>query len=380
MPSRQRRLLTIGHSYCVALNRRLAHELARASGEAWHVTAVAPTFFRADLRAVRTQMEPGEASSLVTVGAQLTGHLPLFFYRPALRRVLAEGWDLVHAWEEPYVVAGGQIAWWCPRRTPIVFFTFQNITKRYPPPWSAIETMCRERCAGWLPAGETVAQVQIGRGWDEKPYRVLPPGVDTEMFRPEPGAGRAMRAELEWEETGAPVVGFLGRFVEEKGIHLLMSALDRISSPWRALFVGAGPLEPTVRRWAAGHGHRVRVLSDVSHDQVSRCLNAMDLLVAPSQTRPFWREQFGRMLIEAFACGVPVIASDSGEIPHVVGEAGMIVGERDEAGWQRALCELLESPQTRAELGERGLQRARHRYAWPVVARQHVDFFEELLA
>ena len=83
---------------------------------------------------------------------------------------------------------------------------------------------------------------------------------------------------------------------------------------------------------------------------------------------------------EGFACGVPVVGSDSGEIPHVLGDAGLVVGEADRAAWQRTLTEVLESPARRRELAARGLHRARDRFAWPVIARQHLDFFEEVLA
>jgi glycosyltransferase involved in cell wall biosynthesis len=106
----------------------------------------------------------------------------------------------------------------------------------------------------------------------------------------------------------------------------------------------------------------------------------MDVLCAPSRTTGRWREQFGRMLIEAFACGVPVVASDSGEIPYVVGDAGVVVTEADEDAWAAAVAELLESPKRRDELGARARDRARTRYAWPVVARQYVEFFDEVVA
>ena len=85
------------------------------------------------------------------------------------------------------------------------------------------------------------------------------------------------------------------------------------------------------------------------------------------------------MLIEAFACAVPVVGSDSGEIPYVIDNAGLVVGEADEAGWRCALEELLADPGRRQELGRRGLERADTCYAWPIVARQHLDFFTELL-
>ena len=151
-------------------------------------------------------------------------------------------------------------------------------------------------------------------------------------------------------------------------------------TPWRALFVGGGPLEADLRAWAARHGDRVRVVTNVPHDGVPAHLNAMDVLAAPSQTIPRWREQLGRMLIEAFSCGVAVVGSDSGEIPHVIGDAGLVVPEADEAAWADALGGLLESPARRAELAARGLARARAEFAWPVIARRHLAFFDELLS
>jgi glycosyltransferase involved in cell wall biosynthesis len=208
---------------------------------------------------------------------------------------------------------------------------------------------------------------------------LIPPGIDIDHFRPDPAAGAAVRRELGWDPECPPIVGFLGRFVPEKGLLLLMRVLDRLASPWRALFVGGGPMESVIRAWAAGHGDRVRVCANVEHNAVPRYLNAMELLCAPSQTTPRWREQFGRMLVEAFACGVPVIGSDSGEIPFVVGDAGLIVGEKEEEAWVAALESLLESPRRRSDLAARGLERARRLYAWPTIARRHLDFFDELL-
>jgi glycosyltransferase involved in cell wall biosynthesis len=104
----------------------------------------------------------------------------------------------------------------------------------------------------------------------------------------------------------------------------------------------------------------------------------MDVLAAPSQTTPRWREQFGRMLVEAFACGVPVVGSDSGEVPFVIADAGLVLPEHDEAAWSRGLAELLDNPARRAELAERGRGHAQQ-FAWPAVARKHLEFFESVL-
>lgn len=138
-------------------------------------------------------------------------------------------------------------------------------------------------------------------------------------------------------------------------------------------------MEATLRTWANRYPKQVQICTTVKHNDVPQYLNAMDILCAPSQTMPNWREQFGRMLVEAFACGVPVVGSDSGEIPYVIQDAGVVVSETDEQAWIQALSDLLESPSRRAELAERGLQRAHTVYAWSVIAKQYLEFFTEQL-
>jgi len=183
---------------------------------------------------------------------------------------------------------------------------------------------------------------------------------------------------LGWRDD-VPVIGFLGRLVPQKGVKFLTELLDRSSTPWRALIVGSGPLESALRVWARRYPGRVAIETAVRHDEVPRWLNAMDVLAAPSQTTAKWREQFGRMLIEAFACGIPVIASDSGEIPHVVGDAGLVIAEKDRAEWDRSLGRLLTDERLRRDLASRGRQRAVSVYDWAVVAQQHTRFFRLLI-
>jgi glycosyltransferase involved in cell wall biosynthesis len=378
----KRRLLTIGHSYAVRVNRRLAHEFSRIGKDDWEVTAVAPRHFRGsrDLRAVTLHVADDEPCRVDGVRAYLTGRPHVFWYGSALRQHLARAWQVVHCWEEPYILAGWQIARWTPPQTRLVIATFQNWSKCYPPPFNWMERSVLRRSAGWVPFGKTVEMALIDRpGYRERPHRTIPMGVDCQLFQPNQSDKLAVRQELGWRPDGPPVVGFLGRFITEKGLPLLMRVLDRVPSAWRALFVGAGPLESELRKWAALHGDCVRICNGAGHDDVPRYLNAMDLLCAPSQTTPRWREQFGRMLIEAFACGVPVIGSDSGEIPYVIENAGEIVPEADEAAWDAVLGRLLESPTRRFDLAARGREQALAKYDWPLIARRHLDFFEELL-
>ena len=376
---RRRQLLSIGHSYVVTMNRRLVHEMAKLGTDDWEITAVAPKYFRnsKDLRPMWLNAGAKEAFRLVPVDAYATRSVHLFTYGWRLKSLLAGPWDFVHCWEEPFIASAGQVAWWAPRRVPLVFYSFQSLNKRYPPPFPWIEDYAVRRAAGVVCGGQLVLEtLRARRGYAEVPMKPIPLGTDMGQFRPDRSRGKAIRESLAWSPDGPPVVGYVGRFVPEKGLALLQRVLDRVRAPWRALFVGAGPMEAPLRKWAERYGDSVRICNDVGHDQVPAFLNAMDMLCVPSQTTAVWKEQFGRVLIEAFASGVAVIASDSAEIPYVVADAGLIIGEKDEEGWRRAVGELLEDRARREELTGRGLARASEEFAWPVVARRYLDFFD----
>jgi len=377
--TRPRRLLTIAHSYVVATNRRLAHAMAVAGAGEWEVTAVAPARYPGDLRPVEFEAMEGEACRVVPLPVRFAGRPHAMLYG-GLRRVMREGWDVVHCWQEPFTAPGAQTAALAPKSAALVFSTFQNLPKRYPPPFAQMERYAMRRADGWIAFGRTVEETLRDRaGYRDRPRRVISPGVDVERFRPDPTSRREVLRSIGWEDDGTPVVGYLGRFVPEKGIDTLMRALDRIRDlPWRALFVGGGPREADVRRWGERFPGRVGVVTGVRHDAVPDHLNAMDVLCAPSLTTAAWREQFGRMLVEAMACGVAVLGSDSGEIPHVVGGAGRIAPEGDVDAWTAALRGLLADRAIRDGVAARGLERARTEFALDVVARRHLDFFAGL--
>jgi glycosyltransferase involved in cell wall biosynthesis len=349
------RVLTIGHSYVVGLNRAIAREL---------------------------DPEPeGSPLRLVPLAARWSRLIHVFHYHdPALLRLVRGGhFDLVHAWEEPYIYAGYQITRsLAGSEARFCFRTAQSHSKRLPQPFRHFERATLARAQGWIAGGRLVYEAMQSRGYPADRGRVLTLAVDTSAFTsPDPARHASLRDRL---GLRAPVIGYVGRLTSDKGLRVLMRAMDRVSGdrPWSLLLLGSGPMEGEVLRWAdaRGWGRRVRV-ELARHDQVPSFLAAMDLLVAPSQTTRHWKEQFGRMLIEAFACGVPVIGSDSGEIPHVVGDAGRIVPERDVAGWAAAIVELLERPELRADMATRGLERCRN-YSVTTVAEQYRGYYRWL--
>jgi len=380
MINRKIRILTIGHSYVIALNRAIVREVARHPD--FEVTVAAPSFFHGDLRDLALEPEPeGSPLRLVSLDAHWSRWIHVFHYRArSLRQLLRQNeFDLVHAWEEPYIYAGYHIARSLARLpVPFSFYTCQNLEKQLPPPFRSFERATLARAQGWIAAGGLVYDAMRTRGYPAERGRVLALAVDTTVFEP---LDESRRASVQGRlGLRPPVIGYTGRLTEDKGLRILMQAMEQIGGerPWSLLLLGSGPMEGKILDWAKtrGWGDRVRIML-ARHDEVPSYLGTMDMLVAPSQTTCHWKEQFGRMLIEAFACGVPVIGSDSGEIPYVIGDAGRVVGEKDVLGWAAAIVELLDRPDLRADLTRRGLSRCRD-YAVGTLAEKYRGYYRWL--
>jgi glycosyltransferase involved in cell wall biosynthesis len=111
-----------------------------------------------------------------------------------------------------------------------------------------------------------------------------------------------------------------------------------------------------------------------------RIMRGLDVLVGPSLTTARWKEQFGRMLVEAMACGVAVIGSDSGEIPNVIGEAGLVVSEGDAGALRAALSRLRDDPGERRRLGALGRARVLELFTQGAIARRTFYVYQQMLA
>jgi phosphatidyl-myo-inositol dimannoside synthase len=375
------RLLAIGHSYVLAVNRATLREVARDTS--FDVTVAAPSFFHGDLRPIHCEPEPaGSPLKLVSIPARWTKHIHIFRYaeKPLGNLILKQPFEGIHAWEEPYIFAGYQIARVAHLSgARFCFRSAQSLNKHYPPPFNYFEKRSLAAAQKWIAGGKSVFQNLVARGYPADRGRVITLAVDTSMFRPADEAAR----QVVRESLGLkpPIIGYMGRLVPAKGLRILMQALEALDSavPWSLLLLGSGEMQNEIERWAAGRGWRERVRIHLAkHDEVPKYLSAMDMMVAPSQTMPNWKEQFGRMLIEAFACAVPVIASDSGEIPHVVGDHGFIVPEKDVRGWKQTIETLLRDEELRKRTGLAGLTRA-SQFSVPTVALQFREFYRELV-
>jgi glycosyltransferase involved in cell wall biosynthesis len=109
-------------------------------------------------------------------------------------------------------------------------------------------------------------------------------------------------------------------------------------------------------------------------------MRQLDVLVLPSISRPNWKEQFGRVLVEAMACGVPVVGSTCGEIPNVVGDAGLLFPEGDVAGLRDCLARLQADAELGARLAEAGRARVAERFTQQRIAAETVAVYRQTMA
>ncbi|MEI7645341.1 MAG: glycosyltransferase family 4 protein [Chloroflexales bacterium] len=259
------------------------------------------------------------------------------------------------------------------------FYNWANIDRRYPPPFSLFERHSFRHAAHAI-AGNQEAAAIIRRHGYRGPVTVIPQfGVDPELF--------SLKDKTWGDSTAIPpnpnpfVVGYLGRLVPEKGVLDLVAALSGMPDHVRLRMIGDGMLCPQIaaRAAALGIGDRVELRPAVGSTEVPVAMAGLDLLVLPSRTTANWKEQFGRVLIEAMSCGVPVLGSNSGEIPHVIAAAGMTFPEGDVAALRQAIIRVAADHALRADLVRRGRARVLAEFTQAAVARRHVEVYAAML-
>jgi glycosyltransferase involved in cell wall biosynthesis len=362
------RVLMASKILVVAAYRRKLEAIAAQPGI--DLIAVAPPAWReAGGRLIGFEPGPTPGYQLRVEPIRFNGMYHLFYW-PTLEGVLRESRpDLLHLDEEPYNLATALGTWQAGRAgIASLFFTWQNLLRRIPPPFAQLERYVLRRSAHAIAGTSSAVRVLRAKGY-AGPAAVIPQfGVDPDLFAP-PAT----------PPDGVPVIGFVARLVEEKGVWVLLDALAHLRGDWRLHVIGSGPLARPARRRAQqlGIAERITWEPSVPSLEVAQRLRTFAILVQPSLTRRHWKEQFGRALVEAMACGVAVVGSTSGEIGDVVGDAGLLAPEGDPICLRDALQRLLADPGLRHELGRRGRERVLGLYTHDRIAEQTVSVYRE---
>lgn len=364
------RVLRISHSGVVdAWRERERH--VRAAGHP--VRSVSASVWDEGGKAVRLVPRPGED----VVGIRTFGSHPItFLYDPvALWRELGRPHTVLDIHEEPYSLAAAEILLLRalrPVRAPYLLYSAQNITKTHPFLFRWIERLTLRGASAVSVCNDEAGRVLRGKGL-RTPAHTIGLGVDTQMFRPASPEGRGVR------HPGGPIrVGFVGRLAVHKGIHILFRAAAR-DVRLHLSVAGGGPLEATLRERAAQPdlAGRVEFVGHLSGERLAQHVRSLDVLAVPSLPQPGWVEQFGRVAIEALASGVPVVASDSGALPEVLQDAGLLVPPGDVEALRDALVQVGTNPGLREELVTAGLARAEE-YTWENVGARYLRVYRDV--
>jgi glycosyltransferase involved in cell wall biosynthesis len=325
----------------------------------------------------RVEFEPGDGTEgYATVRRPVwfagNGHLSLF--RSGLGRILRDVRpDLIDLEREPWSFAAWQVLRLRRRECPgarLVFHASQNAFKTYPPPFRQIQRAVFRGADAALARSEAAARVLRAHGYKGR-LEVVPHGVDTARFSP----------AAEGARPSSPVVGFAGALTPQKGVDVLLEAMARLDRRVQCRIVGDGPerarLEERARR--PGLDDRVVFTGAVPHGRVPDELRRMTVFVLPARSLPGLEERFGRVLLEAMATGLPVVATETGEIPEVLGAAGVRVPPEDPAALASALGRITGDPEGGWRAGLMGRARVEAEFAWERVAERTLRVYDEVL-
>jgi glycosyltransferase involved in cell wall biosynthesis len=301
-------------------------------------------------------------------------HPNLFWYRrrelgAVIKRVRPE---IVDLHEEPFSLAVARALPLVRREAPdakLCLYTAQNLPKRYPPPFSFFERRALAAAGAAYPCSTEAGERLRARGFRGSVH-VIPLGVTIppKIRRP----------------SGRIRVGFIGALEPRKGalIAVRAFALAAIGRDASLAVIGSGSELDALRTEAKAAAviDQVEFTGALSQDEALQRIAGLDVVLVPSLTTAHWKEQFGRVAVQAMAHGAAVIASDSGSLREVVADAGVLIPEGDVDGFAHELRRLLDEPRRRAELSERARVRALEHFSWNVVADKADRMYRELRA
>jgi glycosyltransferase involved in cell wall biosynthesis len=363
----QRRVLVISHPSVVSVNQEVYRELRRRG---WAVTIVLPSRWRHSYAAgaVRPQTLAGMEDALRPVRVLFAGqpqrHLYLVRAR-ALARTLAPEVAFIEA--EPFALPAAQWSFaLAPLRIPFGVQAYENIDRGLPAPVRLLRSYVLHRAAFVAARSRTAGE--LARGWGARgEIGLAPPAVPAW-----PRAPAAAGASADRPFT----VGYAGRLVPSKGLADLLAAVRKLAAPVELVLIGDGEMRGELEGQPLP-GSRVRVLDGLTHAEMASGYAQVDVIVLPSRTTATWKEQFGRVIVEALWCGVPVVGSDSGEIPWLIEltGGGLVFAEGDREALAAALARLREAPELRASLAASGRAAVERLFSLPAAT----DALERLL-
>lgn len=346
------RMLVVSHSAIIPGYRVLMNCIASLSEIEIHL--VTPEFWVEANREQNFINHPEIDSNLnihvsktITWGFKKRSHKNVtHIYSDTIKIVKQVMPDILYIVEEPYSfvtaswIFASRIAGFNPV---VIFFSGQSIFKKFPPPFSFLESYVFKNSDMAFPVNSDVADVLSQKGY--KRSRILPLGFDETLFCCEEN-DKTLQKDKDFSENDYFQLGFVGALTEQKGIHILLDAVKKIinnknARQVRLHVVGIGPLSNLVENFVDSHGENIVYHGFLPHSEVAKVIKMTDIVIMPSIDQANVKEQLGRVIVEAMACGVPVIGSTSGEIARVIGDSKMIFEADNVESLEQKILELM---------------------------------------
>jgi len=376
------RVLFAWHAAVEPEYRKLFHELAKLGID---LRALLPAAWTEGGRLQRPNQEGWHDYHTLIQPVLFRNRIKRFFYPNFLALVRAIKQfqpDIVHIFEEPYSLVCVQLVGLTRKfhsRAKIIIQSFENLPPAHSPLFNIIENFILQRANALISVPHEGEALWRARGFRGALYQV-PVGVEDTLFKKVDAASMGL---LPTKLDSSICLAYVGRLVPQKGVSLVLQALYYLlkeNMNVELFIVGSGPDKDTLKLQAnqLRLSDRVTFIDSLQSHYLPLLYSNIDILVLPSLTTNKWKEQFGRVLIEAMACEVAVVGSSSGEIPHIIGDAGIIFPEGELTALVEVLKELVLNPDLREKLGKAGRERVLEKFTWKCVSNQLCEIYKEV--
>ena len=371
-PQRKLRVLFISHAYVVGVNQGKLKAIADTR-EA-EVALLAPSNWQAQEWNRLIELEtPFPEIKTYSAPVWFSGRVGAHVYNPwKIRQVINDFRpDVIQLEEEIFSLCALEVAFWAKRYDiPLVVFGWENQLRSLPLFRRWVRKFVMKRTDLYLAGNQDGAEVM--RQWNyQGQMEVMPQmGVDTELFAPP-----------ENKKSDLVNIGFLGRLAPEKGLDILFTAVSLLKDlDFQVTLCGSGESEAELRQQADKQQISDRIIwrGAVPHELAPVELSKFDVLVLPSRSIATWKEQFGHVIIEAMAMGIPVIGSSCGEIPHVIARQELVFPEGNPEALAKILQRAVGDVNWREEMGNYGIERVAQFYSHERIARRLIAQWQKL--
>lgn len=369
----------MGHTYMPSINQKKAYELASIPGVQLRV--VVPEIWKDPLWTLRADSPSMDAPfSYVALPTFFNSNETKYIFRSIDVTIRDFKPDIVQVEEGPFSLSLLQVLLLrkiLHQEFKVGFFTWIVNYKSPSPIGRKIAEFClKEADYGVCGMYEGVDQLRT-LGFKKPLFHLAQLGIDQNDFFKQDIT--SLRQKLGF---GADtfVVGFAARMDPEKGLLTLIESASKLQGDWALLLMGEGTQKNEAESFCErlGISDRVRFAGTVPHSEFCPYVNVMDVWVSPSLTTSTWKEQFAWGALTAMSCGVPVIGSSCGEIPYVLGDAGLIFPEGDVSRLIDCLYKIKQDGNIRKILIDRGYKRVNENYTWKRLAEQTCEVWRKL--